>query len=126
MVRMVALTFILTFALISRVPPSCEQRRSTELHRLFAEAQRVTGNNVITEEMMARYERRIPKVQRWIVRGVLGKRGVRYILDRCRKNSSDEITLESALERIDTCISTCSFAHALGKFIDWGYADYWE
>ena len=108
----------------SRVPPSCEERRAAELHRLFAEAQRVTGGGVITEAMMARYEERIPTVQRWLVRRVLGKRGVGYILDRCR-GESGTITLESALERVDTCISTCTFARALGKFVDWGYADYW-
>ena len=108
----------------ARVSVSCEKRRSNVIERLFKEVHRVTEGDEITRDMMQRYENRIPRMQRWVVKGVLGKRGVSYILERCRGDSG-RITLDSSLSRLDTCISTCTFARALGKFLDWGYADYW-
>jgi hypothetical protein len=120
----VLLALLIADPVHARVRVQCEARRAAAIEHLFREVRRVTGGDEITKDMMERYEDRIPRFQRWIVKGVLGKRGVNYILGRCR-GEHGIITLESSLTRLDTCISTCTFARALEKFLDWGYAKYW-
>ena len=101
----------------------CPHTREHALDRLFDEVHRLTGDEKVTLKMMDRFEHNLPRIQRWVVHGVLGGKGTRYILMRCAEN--DVITREIAQSKPDTCISTCTLAHALNKFLDWGYAKYW-
>lgn len=102
----------------------CPDVRTHALDRLFDEVKRLTGGEEVTLEMMRRYEDNVPRVQHWLITHVIGDRGINYILHRC-EGDDGKITRVSAQRRTATCISTCTYAHALNKFLDWGYTKYW-
>ena len=129
----IASMYVFCFALIfqmffvadaSLAVHDCPELRDAALDNLFAEVRRVTNGDAVTLRMMDRFESNLPRVTRWMLKAVLHGKGTRYILQRCA-GPDGSITRESARAHPTTCLSKCTYAHAINKFIDWGLAKYW-
>jgi len=119
--------FLLIFQMLSVravAVDECPDLRQQALNNLFTEVRRVTHGDVLTLDMMDRFDSNLPRVTRWMIKAILHGRGTRYILDRCA-DSKGEISRESAEAHPTTCISKCVYARAINKFIAWGLAKYW-
>ena len=116
---MLVILFVLAQSVSASAHTDCPDLRQEALDKLFVEVHRVTGGDEITLAMMDRYESRLPRITRWVIKGLLGGKGTSYVLRRC-EGADRRITLESANANKDTCISTCVIARAVIKFVDWG------
>lgn len=119
--------FLLIFQMVSvgaLAVDECPDLRRDALDNFFSEVRRVTHGDVLTLDMMDRFESNLPRVTRWMIEALLHGHGTRYILNRCA-GPNGEITRESAAAHPTTCLSKCTYAHAINKFIAWGLAEYW-
>lgn len=119
--------FLMIFQMVSvgaLAIDDCPNLRRDALDNFFSEVRRVTHGDVLTLDMMNRFESNLPRVTRWTIKAVLHGHGTRYILKRCA-DSEGNMTRESAEAHPTTCLSKCVYAHAINKFIGWGLAKYW-
>lgn len=121
----VALAYLTLFLIPNITSATCEKPiRTQTIARVFQEVKRKTGESYIDTRMINNLVDNLP----WFAkipynRYIKPKGGASFVIQRCANGAV--VTQESAMLKLNTCISKCFFARLLQTFLDWGYADYY-